>query len=1209
MLTPVFSMQRPVMNASRLKDIFADPNRMNSLLVVVAFLCVNSCSKGQQAGQPSVKRVEFRSELIDGPRAIGEVGDWLLENDYARFIVQDEGYSRGFGMFGGSLIDADIQRHSRESSASEVGPGHDNFGELCPSFFLQALEPQDVRDPNAPEGELGQLLPAIEIEEDGQKGAAVLVVRGYGNDFLAMTQLVNEVVLGDNRAEPNLLFETRYRLRNDGPYLEIESKVQNISPNASEITWDGASALGIDLTTAFGDIALFGAGNEVFAPGEAGFNLRYTLENIYASGQIQSPTLPGIAVPFIASTNPEVSYGLVGVPSANNYALNSSHFPDADERSLHIPFIASAFTGVFYTVPTRLAANDRQVGGADEYTYKRLFVVGDGDIAAVSDFMLEHYEVGAHTLSGQVRERVSGVPLKGVSVVVRDEAGRFVTQVHTEAEGNYTVLLAPGTYTLQVVNEPRSLGPLATVQVSQATQQNLIAPQAASLHAIVRDASGLPLNAKIQLIGVTPSDTIGQDKREFLFDLGVGQHWRVDDLVPDSADPSTRRYVENHTYTDGQGIATLTGRPGSYVVVVSHGAEYSTHSLPVTLIEGEVQELEFKLHHVAPTEGYLASDFHVHSQFSLDSSLEIPERLLSYVGEGLEFVVSTDHNYVVDYEPMIEHLKVDQEIASAVGLELTTIDRGHFNAYPVHFGTGALSQPLDGEYVGNTLGARTHGSIVWNEANTGFVFTSLRRLGLRPEGDAGCRFENLLTPELCRGEGESVLVQVNHPRDGILGYFDQFGLNQVSGDIEGPSGIFAPNVSTNPEYGASAFSWDFDVIEVFNGKQFLFLHNARVPEGVFVDPVSCCPLTPGQVIYDNPAFACNAAQRDCTCTASDTSAQVAQGHCDSIQPAFPGNLDDWYMLLRHGRKIIGTANSDSHGLEAEPGAPRTYVHFDVDHPSDVDARELVPSFERGNIYGTNGPTIDLRVGGAAIGSTINASSGAVLVEVGVRGPKWVHVDSVDILVNGAVVHSESVSVDYAGLNEESGWAFNFQHSVAITQDSFITVEAHGNDSLFPVVVPADQAPVQFNEVVGAIGGAFGGAFGSSVSIGPSWVTQATPFAFTNPVWVDANGDGVWTPLTPLANMKESTSSRRLEDPHHSTMHTHMNGSHFTNTSLEHHSNGGWTAPNGGHTNSTLAQPLSQKEAAMLRRIPKWLVPVHHRKDIRPVLLQFTRHAH
>ena len=99
-----------------------------------------------------------------------------------------------------------------------------------------------------------------------------------------------------------------------------------------------------------------------------------------------------------------------------------------------------------------------------------------------------------------------------------------------------------------------------------------------------------------------------------------------------------------------------------------------------------------------------------------------------------------------------------------------------------------------------------------------------------------------------RGSADHALIQVNHPRMGDIGYFNRARLDCKTGSAD-----------------AGGFSYDFDVIEVFNGFE-----------------------------------------RDL--------------------PTIEGNLQDWYGLLASGRRYTAVGNSDSHRLVTQwAGYPRTYV--------------------------------------------------------------------------------------------------------------------------------------------------------------------------------------------------------------------------------------------------------------------------------------------
>jgi hypothetical protein len=98
-------------------------------------LCICALFIGcSQAPHSFAGQVQSRAELVGGPRAIGEVGDYRLSNDKVRFIVQNIGASRVYTTFGGSLIDADLNR------PAELDPygrpqGHDGLGELFPAYL------------------------------------------------------------------------------------------------------------------------------------------------------------------------------------------------------------------------------------------------------------------------------------------------------------------------------------------------------------------------------------------------------------------------------------------------------------------------------------------------------------------------------------------------------------------------------------------------------------------------------------------------------------------------------------------------------------------------------------------------------------------------------------------------------------------------------------------------------------------------------------------------------------------------------------------------------------------------------------------------------------------------------------------------------------------------------------------------------------------
>ena len=81
--------------------------------------------------------------------------------------------------------------------------------------------------------------------------------------------------------------------------------------------------------------------------------------------------------------------------------------------------------------------------------------------------------------------------------------------------------------------------------------------------------------------------------------------------------------------------------------------------------------------------GFLSGDFHVHAASSPDSQVPMQDRIYEFCSDGVELIVSTDHNIVADYAPVITQLGAGRYIASLPGDEMTTGGWGHFGAFPL----------------------------------------------------------------------------------------------------------------------------------------------------------------------------------------------------------------------------------------------------------------------------------------------------------------------------------------------------------------------------------------------------------------------------------------------------------------------------------------------------------------------------------------------
>ncbi len=213
-----------------------------------------------------------------------------------------------------------------------------------------------------------------------------------------------------------------------------------------------------------------------------------------------------------------------------------------------------------------------------------------------------------------------------------------------------------------------------------------------------------------------------------------------------------------------RGDADLRVPVGTYDIWFSHGPEWDTTRERVTIVADVETEVTAKLHHVIETPGWISGDFHVHAAPSLDSRVPLRDRVHQFVADGVDLIVSTDHNIIADYAPVIAELGVGDLLASATGDEVTTKSWGHFGSFPL---------PADEGELGN-------GAVATGDHTPRQIFGDLR------------------------AKAPAALIDVHHPRleHGHIGYFHLAKLDPTTGIAK-----------------RAGFSFDFDAIEVLNGYQ------------------------------------------------------------------------------------------------------------------------------------------------------------------------------------------------------------------------------------------------------------------------------------------------------------------------------------------------------------------------------------------------------
>ena len=269
-------------------------------------------------------------------------------------------------------------------------------------------------------------------------------------------------------------------------------------------------------------------------------------------------------------------------------------------------------------------------------------------------------------------------------------------------------------------------------------------PPWGNLHYRVTDArTGAPIPVKLTFVGAKPWPTPQFTRHDVPIQLegAVAAHNRVFSLT---------------------GTGSVRIPQGRYDVWVTRGPEWSAVIRKGLSVAAAPVQLSASLSHVAPMDGWTSADFHVHAAPSWDSNVPLEARVYEFAAEGVDVIVSTDHNLVTDYAPVVDELGAGELLRSARGVEVTTKDWGHFGAFP-----------LEPDPSWDVL----EGRMLYGHA------------------------PKKLFPDV-RSHAPHAVIIVNHPRSVRFGYFALGKLN--------------PKTARFAKPGASG---DFDAVEIMNGYQ------------------------------------------------------------------------------------------------------------------------------------------------------------------------------------------------------------------------------------------------------------------------------------------------------------------------------------------------------------------------------------------------------
>jgi len=243
------------------------------------------------------------------------------------------------------------------------------------------------------------------------------------------------------------------------------------------------------------------------------------------------------------------------------------------------------------------------------------------------------------------------------------------------------------------------------------------------------------------------------------------------DMFPNpDADPEHLAVRYHAIYTlDGEG--TITVPVGTWNVYASHGIEWSIDHTLITVEDGGEYVWNAELVHELDTTDWVSGDFHLHTlTHSGHGDSNMNERIISLVGENVEFAVATDHNHNTDYQPTIDGLGANEHITAVVGNEVSS-SYGHLNAFPLDANAEVVNQKLEAPELFAMIRKEKND---WN-----------------------------VVP----------IIQINHPRWGNIDYFGTRGLDPITGESDD-----------------ERWSWDFDSIEVLNENPGWGFYDAEITD-------------------------------------------------------------------------------------------------------------------------------------------------------------------------------------------------------------------------------------------------------------------------------------------------------------------------------------------------------------------------------------------
>ena len=474
----------------------------------------------------------------------------------------------------------------------------------------------------------------------------------------------------------------------------------------------------------------------VLAPGSSKVVLRVTLAQNQPEARVAT-SLGGTTMGLFHTSRAQLFTENEGFDGMQSSAAWLGY--DAGEASYALRFPkANAGFGIDVSGFLYVYGADRELEACKTQTFDMAeIVVGGPGIDGLRQTLLATDGLPtARTIAGTVKSAGAGMP--GVRVHALSQKGTVLTRVVTDAQGGFALHVPAEP--VQLVTHARGWAAVSKDVDAATSTADLTLPDAGFIHVKAHDATrAVPVRVQ-----VVPAVAVPPTSPSF-----------------GTLDEANGRLHVDFAVT---GESTLPVPPGTHHVIVTRGYEWELFEKDVTVTAGQTTDVDVAMVHSVDSTGVMCSDFHIHSFYSADSSDPVEHKVKGAIADGLDAPFSSEHEWVVDFGPVVKKLGLEDWAFGGASEELTTFTWGHFGVVPLDVREDA----------------QNNGAVNWVGKDPGEVFGVVKALPEKP-----------------------VLV-VNHPRGpNMSSYFDAAEYDR-------------------DKLGSTSKLWseDFEAIEVTNDSSF-----------------------------------------------------------------------------------------------------------------------------------------------------------------------------------------------------------------------------------------------------------------------------------------------------------------------------------------------------------------------------------------------------